>query len=85
MYRVSPPLKILLAPGVLRIDELMRPPAAVSATLMDSLRSLRRVVTCWRISRISEGGNSGEDVEEDISRAYLIKSGKDKCALAVDD
>lgn len=54
------------APGVLRMEELMRPPAAVSAMLTDSLRSLRRVVIWWRMSRSSGGGKSGVELGEDI-------------------
>ena len=49
------------APGVDRIDELMRPPAAVSAMLMVSPRDLRRDVTSSRIGRMALGGKSGTD------------------------
>ena len=57
------------APGVLRMDEDMRPPAAVSAMEIDSLRSLRRVVMRLRISRISVGGKS---VDADMLRMYVV-------------
>lgn len=44
-----------------RMDELMRPPAAVSAMLMVSPRDLRRDVTSSKIGRIALGGKSGTD------------------------
>ena len=44
-----------------RIDELMRPPAAVSAILIVSPRDLRRDVTSSRIRRMALGGKSVTD------------------------
>lgn len=40
------------------MEELMRPPAAVSAMLMVSPRDLRRDVTSSRIGRMALGGKS---------------------------
>ena len=47
-----------------RIDEESRPPAAVSAMAMVSLRSRRREVTSFKVSR-SEGGGKWVDASEE--------------------
>lgn len=52
-----------------RIDELMRPPAAVSAMLMVSPRDLRSDVTSSRIGRMALGGKSGTDDVAMLRRA----------------
>lgn len=51
-----------------KIDELIRPPAAVSAMLMVSPRDLRRDVTSSRIGRMALGGKSETDVVVAILR-----------------
>ena len=51
-----------------RIEELMRPPAAVSAMLMVSPRDLRRDVTSSRIGWMALGGKSGTDDVVDMMR-----------------
>ena len=51
-----------------RIDELTRPPAAVSAMLTVSPRDLRRDVTSSRIGRMALGGKSGTDDVVMLSR-----------------
>lgn len=50
-----------------RSDELIRPPAAVSAMLMVSPRDLRREVTSSKIGRMALGGKSETD-EVDMVR-----------------
>lgn len=50
-----------LAPGVDRMLEEIRPPAAVSATAIFWLRVLRRVVTSSRIGRRDGGGKWVEE------------------------
>ena len=50
-----------------RSDELIRPPAAVSAMLIVSPRDLRRVVTSSKIGRMALGGKSETD-EVDMVR-----------------
>ena len=51
-----------------RIEELMRPPAAVSAMLMVSPRDLRRDVTSSKTGRMALGGKSGTDDVVDMLR-----------------
>ena len=61
-----------------RIEELMRPPAAVSAMLMVSPRDLRRDVTSSRIGRMALGGKSGVDDVVD-----MVRCGRGNCSLLV--
>ena len=59
---------MLEAPGVERMHEEMRPPAAVSATERLSPRVLRRWAISARMGRRMAGGKSVEGVEVDIVR-----------------
>ena len=54
-------------------DELIRPPAAVSAMLMVSPRDLRREVTSSRIGRMALGGKSETD-DVDMVRRWCCGS-----------
>ena len=54
-------------------DELIRPPAAVSAMLMVSPRDLRREVTSSKIGRMALGGKSETD-DVDMVRCWCCRS-----------
>ena len=54
------------APGVERMQEEMRPPAAVSAMETVSPRDLRREVISERMGRRAAGGKSVDGVGVDI-------------------
>lgn len=55
-----------------RIDEESRPPAAVSAMAMVSLRSRRREVTSFKVSRREGGGKWADASEEELILAIVL-------------
>ena len=56
-----------------RMDEERRPPAAVSAMAIVSLRSRRRVVTSFRVSRSEGGGKWVDASEEELILAIVLR------------